>query len=244
MTSPIHSNTSPSFPLEYNISFHKMVEIDESIPIKVHMFYFEEMGLKNAVKQCYVREEVLDRLLNVQKKLPDGIKICILDTWRPLKLQQELYDFYSKDIIKRYNLESMDPVGRQKFISKFVSIPVFDEMRAPVHTTGGAVDLTLIDTDGKPLNMGTDFDDFSEKANTDYYEHHFDREITKNRRLLYNAMTDEGFTNIPSEWWHYDYGDSYWGFYKGKPPFYGGFFDLEILEKTNNSYISHDFLKE
>ena len=58
----------------------------------------------------------------------------------------------------------MDPVGRQKFISQFVSIPVFDEMRAPVHTTGGAVDLTLIDTNGKPLNMGTDFDDFFRKS--------------------------------------------------------------------------------
>ena len=128
---------------------------------------------------------------------------------------------------------------RQKFISKFVSIPVFDKMRAPVHTTGGAVDLTLIDTNGKPLNMGTDFDDFSEKANTDYYERHFNQEITKNRRLLYNAMINEGFTNIPSEWWHYDYGDSYWGFYKGEPPFYGGFSNLEMLEKTNNSYVSH-----
>ena len=41
------------------------------------------------------------------------------------------------------------------------------------------------------------------------------------------------------EWILVDYGDSYWGFYKGEPPFYGGFSNLEMLEKTNNSYVSH-----
>ena len=32
-----------------------------------------------------------------------------------------------------------------------------------------------------------------------------------NRRILYNAMLNVGFTNYPSEWWHYDFGDLFWG---------------------------------
>jgi D-alanyl-D-alanine dipeptidase len=31
-----------------------------------------------------------------------------------------------------------------------------------------------------------------------------------NRRLLHNTMTDAGFVNLPSEWWHFDYGDQLW----------------------------------
>lgn len=228
---PIPNNQSPLFPVEYNISYNKMVEIDMSVPIKIDMVYFSKMKLKNAVQQCFVREEVLSRLLDIQKQLPDGIKLCILDAWRPLKLQQELYDLYSSDIIKRFHLEPLEPDDQQKFISQFVSVPSFDAVRAPVHTTGGAVDVTLVDSQGHPINMGTSFDDFSLKAHTNYFELHYDQEITTNRRLLYNAMTEGGFTNIPSEWWHYDYGDSFWGYYKHTAPFYCGFSDLRTMKE-------------
>ncbi len=37
-----------------------------------------------------------------------------------------------------------------------------------------------------------------------------DEQVRENRRLLYYAMIDAGFTNLPSEWWHYDYGDRFW----------------------------------
>jgi D-alanyl-D-alanine dipeptidase len=103
----------------------------------------------------------------------------------------------------------------------------------PVHTTGGAVDLTVIDAQGAALNMGTAFDDFSPAAHTAYYENRRllpkDAAIRDHRRLLYNAMTAVGFTSLPSEWWHYDFGDRFWGYYKRKPAVYSGVFDLEEL---------------
>ena len=47
-------------------------------------------------------------------------------------------------------------------------------------------------------------------------------EIKNNRRILYNAMISEDFVNLPSEWWHYDYGDKVWASVKNKDVIYIG----------------------
>jgi D-alanyl-D-alanine dipeptidase len=36
-----------------------------------------------------------------------------------------------------------------------------------------------------------------------------------NRRVLYNVMINAGFTNLPSEWWHFDFGNQLWAWYSG-----------------------------
>ncbi len=78
--------------------------------------------------------------------------------------------------------------------------------------------------------MGTEFDFFGERANTAYYEDNAsdaDSEARKNRRILYNLMIDTGFTNLPSEWWHFDYGDKLWAYYTGNEGLYTGIFEEE-----------------
>ena len=71
------------------------------------------------------------------------------------------------------------------------------------HCLGIAIDLTLCDTAGNDLDMGTDFDHFSPKA------HLNSRTITTeqraNRKLLRSVMERAGFTVWPYEWWHFDY---------------------------------------
>lgn len=94
----------------------------------------------------------------------------------------------------------------------------------PVHTTGGAVDLTILDNYGRELDMGSFFDEFTDRTYTAYYENEKNVLVKNNRRLLYNIMTTVGFTNLPSEWWHYDYGDRFWAFYKKEPTLYRGVF--------------------
>ncbi len=80
------------------------------------------------------------------------------------------------------------------------------------------------------LAMGTDFDEFSERARTRFYEERWkagDQTISeehlcaKNRRILYNAMIKAGFTNYPDEWWHFDYGNQFWGKITGCNAIYG-----------------------
>ena len=57
-----------------------------------------------------------------------------------------------------------------------------------------------------------------------------DNIIKENRRLLYSAMIDTGFTNLPSEWWHYDYGDENWAKAKGLKALYKGIFSQNEMK--------------
>ena len=183
------------------------------------------LGMQNATHKCYVRKEVYDMLMEAARKLPEGYRFKMLDTWRPFALQKELYDKYSVSIIREFEMEDMPEEQQKMLIRKFVSDPVPDKDVPPVHTTGGAVDLTIVDESGEELPMGTVFDAFTNKTNTSFFEGEKDMEIRNNRRMLYNAMISSGFTNLPSEWWHYDFGDRFWAYYTGKAAIYEGVFE-------------------
>ena len=106
-------------------------------------------------------------------------------------------------------------------------------MRPAVHSTGGAVDLTIVGPDGETLEMGTGFDEFNDATWTYAFEPDsgtglVNDEARDNRRLLYNVMTEVGFTNLPSEWWHFDYGDGMWAQLKNGNAIYAGRLDAEI----------------
>ena len=76
-----------------------------------------------------------------------------------------------------------------------------DPRRGSPHSRGVAVDLTLTTPDGKPLEMGTAFDDFTPKS------HHGNNQISKiaqqNRLILLGIMTQAGWDFYRNEWWHY-----------------------------------------
>ena len=68
------------------------------------------------------------------------------------------------------------------------------------HNLGTTVDLTLIDLRTRaPLDMGTEFDTFSEAAHTA----NATGVAAANRRILVDAMEAEGFQNYDQEWWHF-----------------------------------------
>lgn len=189
------------------------------------------MGFKYAIPNSYIRQEVCELLYKAQNSLPNGLKLRIWDSWRPFDLQMELYRIYSQQIKKDYCTMNMTDNEEREIIGQFISYPNNDKMYAPVHTTGGAIDLTLVDSDGVELDMGTAFDSFSQKTQTDYYEKKGDNDIVReNRRILYNSMINAGFTNLPSEWWHYDYGDRFWAYYNKRGAIYQGVFTKEELE--------------
>ena len=224
----IPETEDPSVYEEKDFKGSGFVEIVSGELFEVSMQY-PLLKMKNAEERCFVRKEVYERLIEAAGKLPGGYRFRILDAWRPFALQQELYETYSEDIIREFELENCTEEYRKEVIRRFVSEPVRNADIPPVHTTGGAVDLTVVKEDGKELDMGSGFDEFTDRTNTAFYEKHFDPEITANRRLLYSIMTGAGFTNLPSEWWHYDYGDRFWAFYKKRPAIYGGVFTKEEL---------------
>ena len=168
----------------------------------------------------------------VQSMLPEGIFLRIWDAWRPFALQEELYHVYGAQILESQGLTNASFEEKQQAISQFVSLPRPDRDYPPLHTTGGAVDVTLIDAEGRELDMGTPFDSFSEKSASDYYEEHDAEEVTakevrNRRRILRNAMCSVGFTYLDSEWWHYDYGNREWARQLDVPAIYKGAFTVE-----------------
>jgi D-alanyl-D-alanine dipeptidase len=90
---------------------------------------------------------------------------------------------------------------------RFVSPPLV----AP-HPSGAAVDLTLVDTDGVELDMGTPVDATPEASDGACYTDaaNLTSMARANRRILSVALTAVGLINYPTEWWHWSYGDRYW----------------------------------
>lgn len=185
----------------------ELIEVKESDKIKICMQY-PKLNMKYAIDKCYLRKEVKEKLEVATNYLPDGYSFLILDAYRPFKLQEELYYKYYDQIVKEFNLNNLSKEEKERIINKYVSIPIKDRKLAPAHTTGGAIDITLL-KNGKEVNMGAEFDEFTNRATTNYYKGK-NETIDNNRKILYNVMIKAGFTNLDSEFWHYDYGDKNW----------------------------------
>jgi D-alanyl-D-alanine dipeptidase len=114
----------------------------------------------------------------------------------------------NKEFIKKgYRIKLFDcyrPLDIQKKMWKIVSNPqyVADPAKGSIHNRGGAVDITLVDTTGKELDMGTAFDFFGVEASHNYTK--LSDTVKQNRILLKRAMEAANFNSFDSEWWHYN----------------------------------------
>ena len=223
------------------IEIPQIVKIGEEIKIILDLQY-PKLGMKNAIDKCLIRKEALEKLLLACTYLPKGLAFKIWDVYRPWDLQNELYYAYKPDIIKQFKLEKLSAEEQEGIINTYVAIPSKDKDLLPAHTTGGAIDLTIINNETmKDLDFGIEFDAFSDLTNTTAYENNEEDETIKNnRRLLYNIMTQAGFTNLPSELWHYDYGDGNWGYYNKRKAIYEGVFKIDEI---NHIIPFEEFIK-
>lgn len=164
------------------------------------------------VSPVYGRKTVVEMLRKAQSLLPEGHRLQILNVLRTLENQRELYtNFYEK-----LRSEHPDwPVNRlSRETNKFVAPP--DTPRPPGHTTGGAVDLTIVGPDGEELDMTSMLDPtISERLAVPTYSKVITPRAARNRQLLVDVMTAVGFSNYPGEWWHFSYGESAWAYRTG-----------------------------
>lgn len=164
-----------------------------------------EVGWPSAHPRTLVRTSVAKSLVEVVGFLPDGFGLAILDAWRPLELQQEIYEAAYVD--------TSLPEG-------FVNVPSRDPSTPPPHFTGGTVDLTL-SWQGLPLALGTHFDDFTSRAHPRAFED-VAGPVRDLRRLLYWSMSSAGFIINSQEWWHFELGTRWWAGLKGQDVWYWG----------------------
>ena len=179
---------------------------------------YHAMGLPGARRRSTVREGVADRLARVAAALPDGVTLVVWDGWRAFETQRALYNDWMAQLRIAHPEWDAATLGRET--ARFVSVPSVDPACPAPHVTGGAVDLTLGDGDGRPLDLGTEFDAFVPEAGAVALEGvpGAAREL---RRRLFWAMADAGFTAYVEEWWHFDFGDQFWGAVTGHPARYG-----------------------
>ena len=128
-------------------------------------------------ESCFLHKIAFEHLciaVDIAKKI--GLKIKIFDAYRPTYVQKKLWDTLP------------DP--------SFIAPP----KKGSPHSRGVAIDITLI-KNGKELDMGTEFDEFSKLS------YHGCLNISKmayqNRLTLLGIMTDSGWDFYRNEWWHY-----------------------------------------
>lgn len=139
--------------------------------------------LKQAVYdcgECYLRKSTAEALVKANEAFKQlGYRIKLFDCYRPLSVQKKMWKILPG--------------------THYVANPA----KGSKHNRGAAVDLTLVDAQGKELNMGTPFDFFGKEAHHTYTQH--SKEVLENRKLLKETLDKYNFKSIYSEWWHYEY---------------------------------------
>jgi D-alanyl-D-alanine dipeptidase len=75
-----------------------------------------------------------------------------------------------------------------------------------------AIDATLVDGDGRELDMGSAFDEMTELSHPELESSHLASGTLgpaqhRHRELLRAALAAGGFRGIANEWWHFELGD-------------------------------------
>lgn len=195
---------------------------------KIHIYpYYYLQGLPGTENECYLRKAVLDKLLEAATLLPEGHFFVIIDGWRSYETQLAIYEQTKMDLEK----EGFHDIELEQELSKYVATPTKDITRPSPHLTGGAVDITIADEKGW-LPMGSEFDEFNEKSQLDWFEEKAnfsieETEFLNNRRLLKRIMLEVGFIPNADEWWHYEFGTKTWAMSKGKSHYFNGILNLK-----------------
>ena len=204
-----------------------LVEIIETEKLKVNKDSHTPLRKSSfpAMTDHKLRKTVYEKLVQASEKLPDGYSLFVFESFRPYEVQLARFDF------KVQKLKEQFPGVDEAEIKRRARLGVADPRGGAPHQTGGAVDVTILDKNGVPLPMGTDWAEFNEKTPTkNWHKIGFKKNghpIMKNRDLLVKIMTGAGFVNYPGEWWHYSYGDRMWTAYTGHTQACYGSVDLD-----------------
>jgi zinc D-Ala-D-Ala dipeptidase len=167
-------------------SLNKLVDLEKFIPrIKLDIKYATEdnfVGMKVYDEpKAFLRLPAAYALKKVQAELnKKELGLKIFDAYRP----------YSVTVLFYEKIKDTD----------YVASP----WQGSRHNRGCAVDVSIIDLKtGKELEMPTKIDNFTLKAHP-YYQDISDT-VKSNRALLFNVMKKYGFSQFPTEWWHFDF---------------------------------------
>lgn len=183
-----------------------------------------DRGLAGSTLTLFAREEVVSRLASANSLLPQDMGLVVMDAWRSFLVQKSLFDTYYQ------SLEQLHPDWNEAELLRetqnYVSYPSLDPTRPSPHNTGGAVDVLIyklpqgLSRDkldkmqvlslANLLDIGVPFDHGGEESAVRHFEEYDGQNAEtyrQNRRLLYWIMKLSGFAALPSEIWHYNFGN-------------------------------------
>lgn len=161
------------------------------------------------LEDAYFEREFADKVAHAQRILQSRhpeYTLLIYDAARPISVQR-----YMHQLVQGTEFEDF----------------VADGTRGGRHNYGVAVDLTIVHKDGTPLDMGAEFDEFSDAAavkgtpdtsdpktrSVEVYEAYIlslvaqdviSAEAANNRILLIEVMHEAGLVPYRREWWHFE----------------------------------------
>jgi len=117
-----------------------------------------------------------------------GHRLFVLDALRPHRVQLRLWDH-------------LDGTGLRRYVA--------DPALGSIHSFGMALDATVIDAEGRELDMGSGFDEMNERSHPSLEAQHLASGVlspaqVRHRKLLRDAMAAGGFHGIDNEWWHFE----------------------------------------
>ncbi|MFN6563958.1 MAG: M15 family metallopeptidase [Nostoc sp. ChiSLP01] len=169
----------------------------------------------------YLRQSVIENLIQAQNYLEllyPKWRIQIFDAYRPVAVQQFMVDYSFPQAVRQRGLIEAELSANQRqeiwqAVYEIWAVPSLDEKTPPPHSTGAAVDVTLVDDTGEIVDMGSPIDEMSGRSHSDYYANSNDPQAEKyhaRRQLLRDVMLKAGFQRNPKEWWHFSFGDQMW----------------------------------
>lgn len=173
-----------------------IAEVDSTIGVELvyatpdnflgHVLYPE-------IHHAFAVPAMAEKLVKAQQRLKTirpGLSLLIYDAARPLCVQREMW-------------ESVKGTPNVSFVAN-------PAKGRGMHNYGAAVDITIMDSTGKPLPMGSKHDYFGPEARIDHEDELvanglITKEELENRKLLRRVMTESGFITCISEWWHFNH---------------------------------------
>lgn len=162
----------------------ELVKILDYIPdVVIDLKYATEENFTGVViyesGEALLRYGTVKKLEKAQEELKKlGYKLCIWDAFRPKEAQFKLWEICPNPIYV---------ANPNKVFSK--------------HSRGNTVDITIVSLSGEKVEMPSEFDDFTKKADRDYSD--VSKEAGENAKMLEKVMEEAGFKGYAGEWWHY-----------------------------------------
>lgn len=169
---------------------NNQIDFDTSSWVEIIATDLIQLDIRYATENNFTKKQIYD------------CARCFLNKAAAKKFYQAAHDLIGQG----YGIKLFDcyrPHPAQKRLWQIVPNPMYvaDPAEGSMHNRGLAIDLTLTDSTGRSLDMGTEYDFFGPQAYHDFTD--LDKRVLERRALLKSTLAKYGFGHIRTEWWHY-----------------------------------------